>query len=171
MTRTFRISEAAFEALSEDARNQNVSLNTLVNQLLITYLDYDRFMKKAHMVKVAGPTLKLLMDAGPVEAIKAAGGETGRGIPALFILSQYGAVSLETLLAYFRNASEHGGLFEYNEVSHGSEKTLTFIHFLGMKGSYFISSAASALFEAAGIKVESKLSENAVVLSFHATVP
>ena len=40
-TASFRLDESALSALQEDARKQNVSVNTLLNQLVLTYANYD----------------------------------------------------------------------------------------------------------------------------------
>ena len=165
MTKTFRISEEALDALSEDARAQNVSMNTLVNQLLISYVEFDRWMRKVHLIKIAGSTLRLFFDGISPETAKAAGEEQVREMAETFILSHYGALTAESVLAYIRTISEHGGVYEYNEVTRVGSKTLTLLHELGMNGSIFISTAAVKLLAEVGIKADCKLSDGAVILT------
>jgi len=40
-TASFRLDESALNAIQEDARKQNVSVNTLLNQLVLAYANYD----------------------------------------------------------------------------------------------------------------------------------
>ena len=42
VTRSFRINESAFLAFEEEAKKRNISLNTLVNQLFMSYANFDR---------------------------------------------------------------------------------------------------------------------------------
>jgi len=55
---SFRLDESALEALQEDAKKQNVSVNTLLNQLVLTYCSFDRPMKRFHMVKLLAPACR-----------------------------------------------------------------------------------------------------------------
>ncbi len=66
---SFRISENAFKALQQDAKKNNTSLNTLANQLFMSYAEYDRFLQKFHMVKVSSPNFKRVLNAATKEAI------------------------------------------------------------------------------------------------------
>ena len=72
VTATFRIEEEAFRDLQEDARRQNVSVNTLVNQMFLAYSHYDRLMKRFHVIK---DPIKNLQDH--------LGGVLGRGCDSL----------------------------------------------------------------------------------------
>ena len=45
MAKSFRINEDALEALREEARSETISLNTFVNQLLVSYAHFGRYMK------------------------------------------------------------------------------------------------------------------------------
>ena len=45
-TASFRLDDLALSAIQEDAKKQNVSVNTLLNQLVLTYANFDRPMKR-----------------------------------------------------------------------------------------------------------------------------
>src|SRR5271156_5051654 len=73
VTISLRVSESALKALQEDAKKQSVSLNTLANQMFVSYSDYDRYLEKFRMVKISTPTLKRIINAATDEAIVEAG--------------------------------------------------------------------------------------------------
>ena len=79
VTATFRIEEDAFKDLQEDAKRQNISVNTLVNQLFLSYSHYDRLMKRFHVMKIPAATFKTILDGSTDEAVleaaKTVGGE------------------------------------------------------------------------------------------------
>jgi hypothetical protein len=53
VTRSFRISETAFLALEEEAKKRNISINTLVNQLFLSFANFDRYFQKFGMTKIS----------------------------------------------------------------------------------------------------------------------
>lgn len=53
VTRSFRINEDAFLALEEEAKKRNISLNTLVNQLFLSFANFDRYFQKFGMTKTS----------------------------------------------------------------------------------------------------------------------
>ena len=54
--RSFRISEESFNVLEEEAALLNVSVNTLVDQIIGVHTSYERFMKKFGMMRMARNT-------------------------------------------------------------------------------------------------------------------
>ena len=54
--RSFRISEESFNVLEEEASMLNVSVNTLVDQIIGVYTSYKRLMKKFGMMRMARST-------------------------------------------------------------------------------------------------------------------
>jgi len=53
VTRSFRINESAFLALEEEAKKRNTSLNTLVNQLFLSYANFDQYFQRLGMLKIS----------------------------------------------------------------------------------------------------------------------
>ncbi len=138
MTRSFRIRETSLKALDEDAKKLNVSLNTLVNQLLASYTNFDRLFKRFRVIKVSSASFRRVLEAASQEAISEAGSQSGKNIPKTFILSWKGALSLENALEYLRLLSDYANLFEYSEVPHEGKRAITLSHELGRNGSLFI---------------------------------
>ena len=92
VTATFRIEEDAFKDLQEDAKRQNISVNTLVNQLFLSYSHYDRLMKRFHVMKVPAATFKTILDGSSDEAVIAAAKTAGESIAKTFVIAKTGAV-------------------------------------------------------------------------------
>src|SRR5208337_1559208 len=115
-TASFRLDESALNALQEDAKKQNVSVNTLINQLILTYANYDRPMKRFHMVKVSGSTFRHILQAAKEETIIGAGNLAGSDGPRTSILAQSGELTAENALTYLKTMGTYSSLFEYSEV-------------------------------------------------------
>ncbi len=111
-TASFRLDEGALKALQEDARKQNISVNTLLNQLILTYANYDRPMKRFHMVKVSGSTFRHILQAARNETIVEAGNLAGKDGPKTSILATSGEVTSENALTYLKTMGDYSALFE-----------------------------------------------------------
>lgn len=59
---TFRIPSGSISQLREDSKKKQLSLNTLVNQILKDYLDWHRYAGQARMFHVPRATFSRLVD-------------------------------------------------------------------------------------------------------------
>ena len=155
VTISFRISETAFKALQEDARKHNVSLNTLANQLFVTYSEYDRYLAKFRMIKLSAPTFKRVLNASTADAIADAGKMAGASVPVSFILAQKGEYTLANAIDYLRLTGAHANLFDYTESIASGSVSVTLTHDLGPHGSLFLANYVEALLKplGSGLKV------------------
>lgn len=166
ITRTFRISEHAFNALQEDAKRQNVSVNTLVNQVILSYANFDRHVKKLHMVKISRPTFRRVLDAASEEAIIDAGKQAGGDVPRFFILAKGSGLSLQAVLDHLRDLGDYGNLYEYTESVQDRKRVVTLGHELGPKGTLFFAHYVQAALENAQASPTFTLGDNSITIEF-----
>jgi hypothetical protein len=156
------LDESALKALQEDARKQNVSVNTLLNQLVLAYANYDRPMKRFHMVKVPSSSFKHILEAATKEAIVEAGNSAGKDVPSTYIRAKWGQLTMENALAYLKTTADYTNLFEYSEIVLGGRVNVTLTHDFGAKGSLFLQRYVQAIFEPLGKPPRFLPDENAV---------
>jgi len=161
-TASFRLDESALNALQEDARKQNVSVNTMFNQLLLTYANYDRPMKRFHMLKVPASSFMHLLQAATDAAVIEAGNSAGKDVPKTYIRAKWGELTAESALDYLRTTADYTNLFEYSEVVRGGRVNVTLSHDFGTKGSLFLQRYVQAIFEPLGKPPKFLQDENAV---------
>lgn len=161
-TASFRLDESALKSLQEDARKQNVSVNTMFNQLLLTYANYDRPMKRFHMLKLPASSFMHLLQAATNETVIEAGNSAGNDVPKTYIRAKWGELTAESVLDYLRTTADHTNLFEYSEVIRGGRISVTLSHDFGVKGSLFLQSYVQAIFELLGKQPRFMQDENAV---------
>jgi hypothetical protein len=161
-TASFRLDESALKALQEDAKKQNVSVNTMFNQLLLTYANYDRPMKRFHMLKLPASSFMHLLQAATDEAIAEAGNSAGKDVPKTYIRAKWGDLTAESALDYLRTTADYTNLFEYSEVVRGGRVNVTLSHDFGAKGSLFLQSYVQAIFEPLRKPLKFLQDENAV---------
>lgn len=168
VTRTFRISEQAFTTLQEEAGRENVSVNTLVNQIILTYTNFDKYIKKLHMMKLPRPTFKRILDAAPEDAIMHAGQLAGSDVPKFFIQAKDGVLSLQTVLSYLRSLGDYGNLFEYTDSVQDRKRTITLAHELGPKGTLFLAHYVQEVFESIDVEPSFSLGDDTIAIELPA---
>ena len=163
MTASLRLDKSAMEAVQEDAKKQNVSVNTLLNQLLLTYAGYDRPMKRFQMIKLPASTFRYILQGANDETIAQAGGSAGNDVPKTYILAKWGKLTIENCLEYLKAMSTHAKLFDYSEVMNEGILSVTLSHNFGSKGTLFLQHYVQSMFAPLGKLPRFSPDENAVV--------
>ena len=147
VTRSFRISESAFLALEEEAKKRNISLNTLVNQLFLSFANFDRYFQKFGMTKISKVSYRKTLKAVPDEEIIELAREVAQNSGKVIILARYGTMSLKGVLDWVNDLADYARWFQYNEVhSPEGKRVITLTHDLGQKFSTFMVAYAKELF-------------------------
>jgi len=157
------LDESALAALQEDAKKQNVSVNTLLNQLVLTYADFDRPMKRFQMIKLPASTLRYILQGTNDETIIAAGTAVGNDVPRTFILAKWGEITVANCLQYLRIMSNHSKMYEFSEIVRDGNVSVTLSHNLGARGNLFLQNYIKAIFAHVGKSPKFSSNENAVV--------
>ena len=155
--------DSALEALKDDAKKQNVSVNTLLNQLILTYANFDRPMKRFQMVKLPASTFRYILQGAKDEAIIEAGTSVGNDVPGTYILAKWGEITVRNCLEYLKTMSNHAKLYEFSEVDRGGKVSVTLSHNFGAKGNLFLQHYIQAIFAHLGKSPRFSPSDNAVV--------
>lgn len=164
VTVSFRIGERAFDALREDSKRNNISINTLANQIFMSYAEYDRFLRKFSMVKLSAPTFKRVISAAHREEVEEAGAKSGASIPQSFMMAKMGEISRATAVQYLRLMGAYGNLFDYSEVSGTGRSSITLSHDLGPNGSAFLASYVKSIFESVNSEPKIIQFENGITI-------
>jgi hypothetical protein len=147
VTRSFRINESAFLALEEEAKKRNISVNTLVNQLFLSFANFDRYFQKFGMAKISKVAYRKTLRSVPDAEVTELAREVAQNSGKVIILARHGTVSLKGILDWLQDLSEYAQWFQYNEVnSLGGRHVITLTHDLGVKFSTFMVAYAKELF-------------------------
>lgn len=164
VTRSFRISQSAFTALEEGAARHRVSLNTLVNQMFLSYADVDRFFERTGYVKVAKSAFRIILEQIPEKNLAEAAQRTARESGKTIILAKYGTLSLETVLDFVRTFVVFTNFAEYNEVlSPDRKRVITLMHNNGMRFSILLGQSIISIFEMIDVHPKTTLTEESFV--------
>jgi len=166
VTRSFRINESAFLALEEEARKHNMSLNTLVNQLFLSFANFDRSFEKFGMLKISKVAYRRTLKAVPDQEITEAAREVAQNSARVVLLTRYGTLSLAGVLEYLKGLADYAYWFEYNEVvSSERKRVVTLTHSLGEKFSLFMVAYSKSLFEQIAMSPKLTSTEDSITIT------
>jgi hypothetical protein len=162
VVRSFRVDQAALEIIERDAQEKHISVNTLVNQLILAYVNLDRYLDEFPMIRIASDGLGLLLDGVSDEYARAAVRRLAQNVVQSQIMSKQGDLSLSTILEYFRTVSEYSKVFTLKEAESNGKKVVTVYHRYGQKGSIWFQEYVVSLLELAGVHPKIKTTDNSV---------
>src|SRR5215467_421454 len=152
VAKSFRVNEKALEALQEEAKRQSISVNTLVNQLLLDYSEFGRYLQRVNALKMSRKTFAEILNSVADDNLVKAAQTAGKSAPVALIASKYGKINVNSVLGYIHDLSAYANLFEYYEKNENERWTVTLMHELGPKWSIFLTSYVGEAFVAAGVQ-------------------
>jgi hypothetical protein len=164
-TRSFRVDESALEAIEKDAAEAKVSVNTFVNQLFLSYTDFDRYFIKSQRNPLLSDLVGYLIESLSDEAAAEAGKRVGQNVLRSIILAKYGSMSLGSLLASIRLFAEYGKAYSIYETVTAGRRTMTLVHSWGKKGSIYLAQIAATGFEMIGLESKITTTEKTVTIT------
>lgn len=81
VAKSFRVNEKALVALQEEAKRQSISVNTLVNQLLLDYSEFGRFLQRFNALKMSRKTFEEILNVVPDDSLVKAAQTAGKSAP------------------------------------------------------------------------------------------
>ncbi len=163
--KSFRIDEAALQAVEAEAVSQSVSTNTLVNQILKQFAEFDRFARKINTVKVSSATFRGLLSAGEVDKIIEVAKTAGSSIPQAFATAKVGKVDQESLLDHVRSLATFAHLCEVSETIDAHGHVVALIHDFGLNWSIFFVHYITAMFAQIGLSPKIEMSDRSVIFT------
>lgn len=163
-TITFRLNTNVVNILRTESENHNISLNTIINQILQRYVDWDMYETKVGMISLLKPTVKeLFKKLSKQEIVELATGisKSATNDAALFMKKK---INLNSFLAWFEVRMKSSSI----ETNHNVERNVhTYIlkHDLGENYSLFQKTVLELIFsEVLGIYIDCNFSDT--ILSF-----
>ena len=165
VAKSFRISQAALDALQEEASKQQISLNTLVNQLLIGYSEYGRFIRHMRGVTISGGAFFEFLNNILEDRMIEIGRELANSALVGLVTSKHGKMSVEGIIEWLHMFSAYANLFEYSEKEEKGRWTITLTHGFGRRLSLFLAGYFEQAFAAVGVKAKCTVSDVSATLN------
>jgi len=163
--KSFRIDESASIAVEKEAISQNVSSNTLVNQILKQFSEFDRFARRINTVKLSSSVFRSLLSEVDSEKVIEIAKTAGSSIPQAFATTKNGKVDVESLVDHIRCLAMYAHLCEFSETVDSHDHLLTLVHDFGLNWSIFLLHYVNAMFEQIGISPKVDMSDRSVTFT------
>ena len=165
VARSFRISKRGYEGLEQISKERNVTINTIVREIVDQYVDYEYACSRLKICHVDMTLLKFLTDGIPKEKLIEFAKTYAHSIEGGMDMNRSGEPTFESLMNSMRIQCKYNSE-KLVEMTHESKKIAILIHEVGLNYSEFVANYYKALFEAVGVKTDYTADENAVVLKF-----
>ena len=167
--RTIRIPYEIDQLLQKDAKTKRVSVNSLIYNLLLKYVEWDRYSERFGRVLLRPQTLKLVIDLLDDSEIEKIGKDVGKKIPKEFLLFWFKEINLQSFLEYISLLCRYGGFAHHEIESNEGSFMITLVHDLGDRWSLFLKNIIEeGMITTLAIRPRISVSEMSVVVNFRA---
>ena len=162
--RTVRLTRNLDELIQKDAKEKNLSVNALVNNIMTKYSEWDRYISKFGFISIASETFQAILEEVDDEKIEKIAKELGQQMPQAVTLFWFKELSLETFLKTITLYSKYSGLHKI-EIERDEDCVITFHHELGEKWSVFLRYFISQFVESAvGVIPKVKTTDSLIIV-------
>ena len=159
--KTFRLNAEASHLLEQEARDRNISVNAVVNRLILNNLKRDRALCAVKRIHVPSQSVRLVTEGLSGEKMAEIGKELANDVVLRNLpIGVAGTMSGESVLETMKL------LYEVHESGPDGRKLVFLVHYAGSKWSLLCGSFWKALFASAGTSVEFSTDDNAVAFKF-----
>lgn len=160
---TFRIDKEILDNLKLLAKDQNLSLNTVVNQVLDSHINWDQHAPQVGwVVMLKAAMIDLIKNVDSEAIIKTAtkASENGAKEISLFMRGKYG---IEEWISILKDRAKKSG-FNFKEYHENGKTKLVMHHDMGEKWSLFFKSYFENVFVELGSNVKADFTENTMII-------
>jgi hypothetical protein len=167
ITKCFRFSSDAMSELESEAQRKEISLNSLVNGLIIEYLEWGRFIERYGGLSFSETSFaSLVRETGDISIFEKAGAEAGIKTPRRLLLMLGLSCSKENVLLLVDIICEHS--ISYQRYVHrliDGKHNFLLVHNLGFKMSGWFGGYIRSMFKDL-LGLEIKVTEDDDSISF-----
>jgi len=160
---SFRINTTTLESLKNISSDEHLSLNTYVNRIFDSHLNWDLFAPEVGWVVMLKSVLKEIiktLDNETLIQIAKNAAESGSKEIALSMRGQYG---VDEWISILKNRAKSSG-FSLKEYLEKDTIRLVMYHDMGEKWSLFFETYYNTVFFDMGANVQSEYTENSILL-------
>jgi hypothetical protein len=167
--RSFRINKEVDDILQKEASLRGLSVNALVSQILLKFVEWDRFVERYGFITITRDGFQALHEALSREDLVNLARSIGERNPPDAALFWFKSLNLRTLLEWFSLHCKYGRIADYELDIIGRKHTIVLHHALGQKYSEFLGNMIEhSLRSVAKVEVKTEATKNSVIITFEA---
>lgn len=160
---TFRIESRKLKTLREHAQENQISLNTLVNQILTGYIEWDMIAVKAGYATLQKNILRELFNAIDEETLKKIAVKTADASRDILLIMM-GEVTLDAYFTLLKNRAKRSG-FHIREYEEEGVRKFVLQHEMGRHWSVFFKAHHEQMIYNAGYRARVDYTDNTIVIT------
>jgi len=161
---TYRLPEDMLQDLDAVAKQEEVTQNALVKQILDSYLRWEVSAAKAGWVVMPGIVLTKIIDELDEKTIIKIASDTAKVVCKDMLLYMHGKYDFDSLILIIRDRCKRSG-FHLKETTSNGKTTLVMQHNLGEKWSVFFKTYYQEMFHALGMAPTFDYTESTLLVS------
>jgi hypothetical protein len=164
--RSIRLDEQWLNVLNEEAKNEGISQNALLNRILQDYCLFYRHVKRYPAIILTQKSFGSIIAACPQEQIRLCGKRTG-SVNAQDLINTLGlSMDHENIIYLLKQVYGHyGNWYNYNHHVQNGKEVFHLRHNLGENWSIFLSEVVTTLFQdSLNKKVKKTFQDNTVTV-------
>lgn len=166
VTRTFRIDESALAKIEKEAGRRRMTANTLVNQILLTYADFELHFTQYPMIRIPSNVFGYVLEGISNDFARELGIRVAENPAKFDILAMDGVLNLQTVLDHFQMISDYSNVYTYRHTERGGRRTVSLYHRWGRKGSVYFGQYLVSMFDMIGIRTKLTSTEHSVTVEY-----
>ncbi|MBI5698677.1 MAG: hypothetical protein HZC29_09435 [Thaumarchaeota archaeon] len=160
---TFRLESASLEKLKSKAKDERISLNTLVNQIIVGYAEWDLTATSAGWMVMPKFIMKKLFARLTEKEVEQLAKETFSEVKDIVIFMT-NKIDLDGFLSVLRVRSKKSG-FQVKEIVENNKITFIIQHDLGIKWSLFSRTFYEGVLHSLEKRATFEITENTLVIN------
>lgn len=161
---SFRVEPGILDKLNKAAKQDGISLNTIVNQALGDYVNWDRPATKSGWIFLKQEIVKSLFVKLNDKEIQNLAIRLAKEIMKDTMLSMTGKYDLETWISITKNRSVKSN-FHYQEIRDNGQTSIIIKHSMGLKWSLFHKWYYQQMIKELGLDVKVEYTDKTIVLN------
>jgi hypothetical protein len=138
VTKSFRLYEDIVSKLDQQAKNNNVSLNAEINNILRKYVEWDMLANKVGMIPIARPIVsEIFQKIMTKEQVIDLANNVAKNVICESVHFMKGSLTLESFLSWIKTRMEHCSNVNYSIDSNSHQVKIIFKHDLGENWSIY----------------------------------
>lgn len=148
---TFRLDESTVKKLKAESHNRQISTNTLVNQALKRYLEWDMLEPKAGFVSLSRPVFVKIFDRLDEDDIREIAQNVGKDEIRDIVFFMKGKLDIDAFLSWFETRMTSSSVQVSHRIDDGTH-TYVMKHNLGKNWSVYNTTLLESIFREAFAK-------------------
>jgi hypothetical protein len=165
---TVRIKPEFHKIIKKEAKNQGISLNSFINQLIERFVISYRFVDSFPCLIIPSKIIEQLLKGIPEKHLIDVGSHSGSFIPKHSLFLSGLTENLDNVMFCMeKKVGQYSNWFSLEREKNENNASLLLRHDLGKKWSIFLNSYYSKLFsELLNIKIKTEIEKNSITITF-----